>query len=151
MHKTIDQTVKFAGFDERAFRRGSDTPIMKDDFTQLDIPNQPMDLDPIRFDMFNAMNKAAPRVTEGGNHFQREVMNRVMDCGSYHELHQYTVTDEVNSAMAAVSILREVLETIPDDVKESVKDADDANAKADEAEASHLSGQGGAGKIAHPQ
>jgi len=134
MQKQINQAISFARYDGAAYKRISDVPVFFDGISKIELTNSPMKVGRIAFDMFNMLNKGLPKTSGFGNEFQQQVCTRLLELPKYKELHSMTVGDEVSSAMAASVLLGDIIESIPEDLKEDITDADEATGDYENAE-----------------
>ncbi|MBE0525096.1 MAG: VWA domain-containing protein [Methanosarcinales archaeon] len=83
---------------------------------------------PLMQDMFNSLYKYSPKVREpnqlkSSHRFNHSLVNKATETDQYNHLRQYTKLDEVNSALATVTIANKLTETIKTELKEQAEEA----------------------------
>ena len=88
---------------------------------------------PLMQDIFNSLYKYDPKVRnpaeiKSSHRFNHSLVNKSQETEQYRHLRQYTKLDEVNSALATVTIANKLAETIKTELR---KEAEEANQLAD--------------------
>jgi GTP1/Obg family GTP-binding protein len=83
---------------------------------------------PLMQDMFNSLYKYNPKIKDPGeirssHRFNHTLVNKAIETDQYNHLRQYTKLDEVNSALATVSIANKMIETIQTELREQAEQA----------------------------
>ncbi|MBC2746218.1 MAG: VWA domain-containing protein [ANME-2 cluster archaeon] len=122
------QVVKHDAFDKATFetmKEGAKALTEAQDTGAKELTTFP----PLMQDMFNSLYKYKPVVKDPGaikssHRFNHSLVNKAMETDQYSHLRQYTKLDEVNSALATVTIANKMTEVIKTELKDQ---ADQAN------------------------
>lgn len=124
-HET--QVVKHDAFDKATFQsmKGSAEALAE---AQENGTKELTTFPPLMQDMFNSLYKYSPKVRnhseiKSSHRFNHSLINKAIETDQYRHLRQYTSLDEVNSALATVTIANKMTEVIQTELKEEAKQA----------------------------